>query len=94
MARETPDTDQDKRIGKALGEVFKARRGEKVSQQEIATRAGLSMGIVSQLEQGRKSDPRLTTLMKLAEAYNVPVGELASELADAYRRARPKRKKE
>jgi transcriptional regulator with XRE-family HTH domain len=48
-----------------------------LTQQELATRAGLSMSMISQLEQGLKEDPRLSTLRALARTLNVTLDELA-----------------
>ena len=58
-----------------------------LSQQALATAAGLSISLVAALEQGAKADPRLSTLRALAKALGVHVGELIGE-AGAGRRAR------
>jgi transcriptional regulator with XRE-family HTH domain len=46
------------------------------TQEELATRAGLSVAMVSQIEQGKRPDPRVSTVTKLADALAVDVGEL------------------
>src|SRR5262245_43178878 len=51
-----------------------------LSQQELAVRAGVSVSMVSHIEQGQKKDVKLSTLVTLAEALGVDVGRLAVEL--------------
>jgi transcriptional regulator with XRE-family HTH domain len=53
------------------------RNAARMSQQELATRAGLSMSMVAQLEQGTKTDPRVSTLVALAKALGVDLNTLA-----------------
>jgi transcriptional regulator with XRE-family HTH domain len=53
-------------------------RGE--SQEEVGFRSGLHRTEISQIERGLRV-PRLDTLLKLAGALEVPVGELAGPLA-------------
>lgn len=60
------------------------REGLKMSQQELATKAKLSVSIVVQLERGRTSrgvpaNPRFETLVKLANALGVSIERLISE---------------
>jgi len=47
-----------------------------LTQEELAERAGLSLASVSAIEQGVRADPRLSTIIKLAAALNVPLGDL------------------
>jgi transcriptional regulator with XRE-family HTH domain len=62
----------------SLGQRLKRlREAAGLSQQDLAVRAGLSVSVVSQIEQGRKTDPRMTTVLFLAEALGVDVQELA-----------------
>jgi transcriptional regulator with XRE-family HTH domain len=49
-----------------------------ITQQELATRAGLSISLVTQIEQGSKADPKLSTLHALAQALGVDVAALAA----------------
>jgi transcriptional regulator with XRE-family HTH domain len=49
------------------------------TQEEIAKKAGLSADMVGSLEQGRRQDPRLSTLRKLAFALDVTVAELIAQ---------------
>jgi transcriptional regulator with XRE-family HTH domain len=61
------------------------REAAGLSQQDLAVRAGLSVSVVSQIEQGKKTDPRMTTVLFLAEALGVNVEALTGP------RLRPKR---
>jgi transcriptional regulator with XRE-family HTH domain len=42
-----------------------------MSQQDLAVKAGLSVSMVSQIEQGKKPDPRLSTIQALARALDL-----------------------
>ena len=42
-----------------------------LSQQELAVRAGLSVSLVGQIEQGKKLDPRVSTVQALVAALDV-----------------------
>jgi transcriptional regulator with XRE-family HTH domain len=53
--------------------VLRAKR--KITQAELAERAGISHGYLARLETGRQ-DPTISTLEKLAKALKVPVGRL------------------
>jgi transcriptional regulator with XRE-family HTH domain len=52
--------------------------------------AGLSMSLITQLEQGLKSDPRLSTLRALAGALGVSLDVLTG---DGGAEVKPKRKR-
>jgi transcriptional regulator with XRE-family HTH domain len=51
------------------------REQQKISQEELAARAGVSRGYLARLETGRH-DPTITMLEKLAKALKVPIGRL------------------
>lgn len=55
------------------------RESAKLSQQELAERSGLSVSLVAQSEQGLRSDPKMSTLLKLAHALGVGVNRLIAE---------------
>jgi transcriptional regulator with XRE-family HTH domain len=58
---------------KTFGERLKSLREQaELSQAELATRAGLSLGIISHLELGRYS-PKWETVCALADALKVSV---------------------
>ena len=53
-----------------------------VSQQELASRAGLSWSLVAQIEQGKKLDLRVSTLLRLAEVLGIEPAELLRVFAE------------
>jgi transcriptional regulator with XRE-family HTH domain len=57
--------------------VRELRKAADLTQQELASRAELSISVVVQIESGKIPDPRLTTLRKLARALGVTLDELA-----------------
>src|SRR5262249_23581701 len=56
------------------------REAAGLSQQDLAVRADLSMSLVAKLEQGKKADPRASTLRARAKALAVPPGKLLEDL--------------
>ncbi len=56
------------------------RESAGLSQQEVADRADLSLSMVAKMEQGRKADPRASTLLALAGALGVRAGQLLEDL--------------
>ncbi|MEM9010390.1 MAG: cupin domain-containing protein [Pseudomonadota bacterium] len=65
-------------IGGRLKAVREARR---LSQRELAQRAGLTGGAISQIEQN-KSSPSVASLKRLLEAVDIPLSEFFSEIED------------
>src|ERR1022692_3165987 len=55
-------------IGMLKDTFKKLREKAGISQQEVATKAGLSWSLIAQIEQGKKSDVRVSTLLGLAKA--------------------------
>ena len=51
------------------------REARGLTQGKLAEKAGLSLGYIARLEIGRH-DPSVSTLVKLAKALKVKVGEL------------------
>ena len=68
-----PIGDRLKRLRTAAG----------LTQQALATKAGLSMSAVIHIEKGRIPDPRGSTLKALAGALGVTVDELLSDEPEA-----------
>jgi transcriptional regulator with XRE-family HTH domain len=59
-----------------IGEQLRAWRAARgLSQRALAEKAGVGAVLVARLELGQ-TDPRLTTLRRLAEALKLTVGEL------------------
>jgi transcriptional regulator with XRE-family HTH domain len=52
------------------------RRRQKVTQLELSRRTGVGQGYISSLESGRKRNPGLVTLRKLAQGLGVPLRTL------------------
>src|SRR5205823_1873288 len=63
-----------------------------LSQQEVADRADLSLSLIAKMEQGRKADPRASTLLALAKALGVRAGELIEDLTKPPEGVFPKKK--
>jgi transcriptional regulator with XRE-family HTH domain len=69
------------KLAKALSRRIKElREASGLSQQEVATRGELSLSQVAKLEQGKKADPRASTLLALARALGVRPGQLLDDL--------------
>src|SRR3954453_11751905 len=69
------------KLAKALSQRIKQlREAAGLSQQEVAMRGDLSMSLVAKLEQGKKADPRASTLLALAGALGVQPGDLVNDL--------------
>lgn len=75
-----PDLTQHADLGSRLKSIRK-RRG--MTQPELASAAGVSASLVSKLEQGELTRPRLETLRKLAVALRVQTSVLQGDRADA-----------
>lgn len=50
-----------------------------LTQQDLANRSGLSMAQIMAMEQGKRDNPRLDTLRKLAAGLGCTVGELVGD---------------
>ncbi|MCD1651794.1 MULTISPECIES: helix-turn-helix domain-containing protein [Vreelandella] len=58
------------------------RQQRKLTQGELAKRAGVSISYLSLLERGERSDPGLSALEKIAKGLNVPMTLLLFLAAD------------
>ncbi len=59
------------------GEIIKAKRGEKnISLVDFAREVGISPGYLSQLENGKKANPNLKVMLKIAQALDIEVDTL------------------
>ena len=56
------------------------REAAGLSQQEVADRSEVSLSLIAKMEQGRKVDPRASTVIALAEALGVRPGRLIEDL--------------
>lgn len=58
----------------SFGELVRRARRGRFTLEELATRAGVSVGLISQIERGH-GNPSLVTLIKLTHALGVPLEE-------------------
>lgn len=56
--------------------IKKLRKGRNWSQQDLAVHAGLSFNAISKIEQGIAKNPRMETLIKIAEAFKITIDYL------------------
>src|SRR5262245_15670075 len=69
------------KLARALSERLKGlREARDMSQQDLAVKADLSLSLVAKLEQGKKADPRASTLLALMSALEVKAGDLLDGL--------------
>ena len=55
------------------------RKANRMSQEELSEKSGVSRTIVSFLENGNETDTKVGTLLKIAEALEVPLTALFSD---------------
>jgi len=67
------DSMSPRRLSTVLREL---RESKSLSQLELATKADVTQGYISDLEAGTKKNPSITILKRLARALGVPVKEL------------------
>ncbi|KXK63327.1 hypothetical protein AWW66_03165 [Micromonospora rosaria] len=67
-------------IGDNLAQI---RRESRLTQEQLAERSGVSIEVISKLEQGRRQGARIPTLNKLARALRVPTSALFGDGARA-----------
>lgn len=69
--------------------LYALRKQAKLSQQEVADRAGLNVAAVSRLERGVNKATRFATYQKLASVFGVPVEYLTDPVDDTVRLTQP-----
>jgi transcriptional regulator with XRE-family HTH domain len=74
-------TDQEAVAGAVARTVRALRAGHGWSLDKLAARSGLSKGVLVALEQG-KSNPNLSTLVRLSDTFGVPVTRLLEAAAE------------
>jgi transcriptional regulator with XRE-family HTH domain len=65
--------------------VVAARKQLRLTQEEVSGRSGIHVTEVSRIERGLR-DPRITTVLRLADALDVSPGTLLDGIAPAKRR--------
>lgn len=58
-----------------LGAIIRSHRSGKFTLQELASTAGISVGLLSQIERG-KGNPSFKTMQKIADALDLRIGDL------------------
>ena len=56
--------------------IRRLREAQRLTQEELAKKAGVTQGYIAQLERGLRKNPSLPALKKLAKALGVPMTEL------------------
>lgn len=70
-------------ISKSLGEIIAKRRKELgITQVELAGSAETSQGYISDLENGKISNPTIGTILKIATVLNLESSNLLAEIED------------
>jgi transcriptional regulator with XRE-family HTH domain len=67
------DAMTEKRLGAV---VRRLRRQQDLTQEQLARRAGVTQGHLSQIETGARTNPGALIVKRLARALGVPVAEL------------------
>src|SRR5262245_5325820 len=63
-------------FGNKLAEL---RTRKRWTQRELANRSNLSQGLIESLEEGRRTNPKLTTCRKLSHALAISMDELLGD---------------
>ena len=66
-------------IGPTIGQRIAQLRNGRMTQQELATAAGVSVDLVRKLEQGNRHTLSISSLHRIAGALDVDAGELLSK---------------
>jgi transcriptional regulator with XRE-family HTH domain len=77
QGREKVGVNVVKEVGKKIRLLRTSRSGPRVTQEELADKAEISVSFLSMIERGERA-PHLETLSKLAGALAVPITELFS----------------
>jgi DNA-binding XRE family transcriptional regulator len=78
-----PSSASRRTVEEAVGTRVRAlRKRLDITVAELAGQAGLSVGMLSKIENGATS-PSLATLQALADAFNMPISTLFAELEEA-----------
>ena len=56
--------------------IRKLREAQRLTQDELAKKAGVTQGYIGHLERGLRKNPSLPALKKIAKALGVPVAAL------------------
>lgn len=59
--------------------IKKLRKKHKLSQEELAKKAGITYSTLIKVESGANDNPRIKTLMKIAKALEVSIDKLVGK---------------
>jgi transcriptional regulator with XRE-family HTH domain len=77
-----PDKEADVRLCRAFGMwVRELRHRQKLTQGDVASRVGITVTYLSQIETGQRN-PTLAVVVRLARALDVKPGKLIARLDD------------
>lgn len=83
MVKKTDFPPEIARVLLAFGKNMKAgREATGLSQQQLAERSGLSMSVITGVEQGRRTNPTLSTLLAIANTLGMTLDELVGRSRD------------
>lgn len=71
----TAQTSVVKEVGKKIRQLRHSRIGERLTQEELAQKARISVSFLSMIERGERA-PHLETLWRIASALEVPLVDL------------------
>jgi transcriptional regulator with XRE-family HTH domain len=75
-----PLSPEERERGRRLGALLRAARGRR-PPAEVAAASGVSLEALRKIESGRVPTPAFFTVAALARALDLPLDELAAELA-------------
>jgi transcriptional regulator with XRE-family HTH domain len=64
-----------------IGAVIRQRRSGRFTVKQLAAAAGISIGVLSEIERGM-GNPSYRTLYKIAQALDIQIGQLIDDVAD------------
>jgi transcriptional regulator with XRE-family HTH domain len=62
--------------GKIAMNLKKLKKAHALSQSDLCKKANLAYHTIAKIENGSTRDPRISTVVKIAEAFKVPIEEL------------------
>ena len=62
-----------------MNKIRAARISQRLTQQQLSDKSGLSQSYINELENGRKVNPSIVVLDKLASGLNITVADLIEE---------------
>ena len=82
MEEDSELTTRHREPGRFARTLARLRSTARLSREELALRADVSIHLLHSLEQGRAANPTLKTLLGLADALGVTVGELIEDAGE------------